>query len=115
MGYDLARYNRSVSRKVINVRKSGGGYIYIGRGSPWGNPYSHLAKSAAEFRVGTREEAVARYRDYALERLQREPHWLDQLRDQPERDLGCWCKPQACHGDILLELLELPTVDDYDC
>jgi hypothetical protein len=22
------------------------------------------------------------------------------------RTLGCWCKPLACHGDILVELLE---------
>ena len=20
--------------------------------------------------------------------------------------LGCWCKPEACHGDVLLELIE---------
>lgn len=20
--------------------------------------------------------------------------------------LGCWCKPEACHGDVLVELLE---------
>jgi hypothetical protein len=95
-----------MGRKVVNVRKTGGGYIYIGRGSPWGNIYSHLAKSAAEFRVATRAEAVARYRQYALERLQREPDWIEPLRSQPDRDLGCFCKPQACHGDVLLEMLD---------
>jgi hypothetical protein len=20
--------------------------------------------------------------------------------------LGCWCKPEACHGDILVEIIE---------
>lgn len=94
-----------MSRKVVNVRKSGGSYIYIGRGSPWGNPYSHLAKSAAQYRVATRDEAIERFREYALERLQREPEWLEPLRSQPERDLGCWCAPKACHGDALLELI----------
>ena len=52
----------SVSRAVVNVRKSGGNYIYIGRGSPWGNPYSHLKKSAAEFRVDTRNRERPRLR-----------------------------------------------------
>ena len=32
--------------------------VYIGRGSPWGNPYSHLENSAAEWKVGSREEAI---------------------------------------------------------
>lgn len=23
------------------------------------------------------------------------------------KNLGCWCKPEACHGDILVELIEI--------
>ena len=31
------------------------------------------------------------------------------------RELGCWCKPQACHGDVLLELLaDRPTEQNAD-
>ena len=35
--------------------------VYIGRPSIWGNPFSHLERSAAEFRVGTRTESIEAY------------------------------------------------------
>lgn len=70
--------------------------VYIGRGSPWGNPY----------RVGrggwTRREAIKNFRGFAKARLQNYPDWLEPLRDKV---LGCFCKPLACHGDVLVELL----------
>lgn len=76
-------------------------HVYIGRGSPWGNPYSHLAKSAAEYQVRTREEAIQCYREYILSR----PDLLAKLNELRGKRLGCWCKPKDCHGDVLVELL----------
>lgn len=32
--------------------------VYIGRGSPWGNPFSHMPNSKAKSIVATREEAI---------------------------------------------------------
>lgn len=66
------------------------GAVYVGRPSPWGNPFKIG-------RDGTREEVIARYRDYILGR----PQLLEQLRG---RDLVCWCAPLPCHGDVLIEL-----------
>ena len=35
------------------------------------------------------------------------PALLDRLGELEGKTLGCWCKPdQACHGDILIELLK---------
>jgi hypothetical protein len=31
---------------------------------------------------------------------------LKQLRELKGKELGCWCKPNKCHGDILLELID---------
>ena len=28
--------------------------------------------------------------------------------------LGCWCKPQLCHGDVLVELVNKLCLDDDD-
>lgn len=78
------------------------GAIYIGRGSPWGNPYSHLKGSKAIV-VPTRELAIDIFRTYAIARNRMKPHWLEPLRG---KDLVCYCKPLSCHGDVLLELLE---------
>jgi Domain of unknown function (DUF4326) len=36
----------------------------IGRGSPLGNPYSHLERSTAEVQVSTREAAIAAFDAY---------------------------------------------------
>jgi hypothetical protein len=69
--------------------------VYIGRPGKWGNP----------FWQGTREENVAAYREYILGR----PELLADLGELRGKTLGCWCAPKACHGDVLVELLERPT------
>lgn len=80
--------------------------VYIGRGSPYGNPFSHLEQSAAEFEVSTREEAIQKYREYLLSR----PDLLEKLKELKGKRLGCWCMKKGsteyvCHGQVLLELL----------
>lgn len=83
-------------------------HVYIGRGmgawvrgaeqgSPWANPFS--AKKYG------REECIKQYRKYILE----SPQLLRQLETLRGCVLGCWCKPEACHGDVLVELLEEAT------
>ena len=40
--------------------------VYIGRGSYWGNPYTHIKdkETKASFTVKTREESISKYREY---------------------------------------------------
>lgn len=77
--------------------------VYIGRPSIWGNPYSHLASGTkAEFIVSSRNEAIEKYEDY----IRNKPELLEQLSTLVGKRLGCWCKPQACHGDILVKLIK---------
>jgi hypothetical protein len=101
--------------RVVNlkgrVRENGGacpeGVLYIGRamsrggwrlpGSDWANPYRIG-------RDGTREEVIARYREYVLEN----PELRAALPELRGRVLGCWCVPLACHGEVLAELAEAP-------
>lgn len=85
---------------------------YIGRPTVLGNPFSHLSLPGLT-RVGTREEAVHRYRLWLREQwklnstVKRELMRLVQLyRDTGELGLECWCAPLACHGDILKEAIE---------
>jgi hypothetical protein len=87
---------------VINI-KSGEPYdVLIGRPSEWGNPFSHLKKSAAKFKVATRKEAVEKYREWIMT----QPELLNKLETLRGKRLGCYCKPLECHGDVLIELLE---------
>jgi hypothetical protein len=91
----------SIQQRVEQWSVKSDRHVYIGRGSPWGNPFSHLPDTAAEWLVSTREEAIEKYRQYILSR----PDLLERLKELKGKRLGCWCKPKSCHGEILLELL----------
>jgi len=77
--------------------------VYIGRPSKWGNPYSHKEGTSAKYFKPTREEAIEAYREYILNGEGK--HLLEDLHELDGKTLGCWCKPKACHGDILVEII----------
>jgi uncharacterized protein DUF4326 len=83
-----------MTTKVVHCKKEPYD-IYIGRPSIWGNPF-------IVGRDGTRQEVCNRYRLYLLEN-HRLMGLLSNLRN---KTLGCWCAPEACHGDILAELAD---------
>jgi hypothetical protein len=94
---------------LINIHHKVPYDVYIGRGKgPWGNPYSHMENTLAEYKVATREEAVEKYREYIMGR----PELLARLPELKDKVLGCFCKEQpgrlkiACHGDVLIELVD---------
>ncbi len=72
--------------------------VYIGRGSRWGNPYTVEEHG--------REKAIELFRGYIIQALETEPGLLAELMKLDGKRLGCFCKPQACHGDVLVELIE---------
>ena len=74
--------------------------VYIGRPSKWGNPFTHLGKSAARFVVTSRQDAIDAYAEWLLT----QPELVAALPELRGKVLGCWCKPKACHGDILVQL-----------
>ena len=82
-----------------------GPVLYIGRdmtryipnavGSKWGNPFN-VNKFG-------RDKCLELYENH----IRTTPElWnnLDELKNYTE--LGCWCKPEGCHGDVLLKLLQ---------
>ncbi len=81
--------------RVVNVKMCDTYDTYIGRGSPWGNPW----KIGED---GTREEVIERFRTYLLT----QPHLMRALPELKGKVLGCWCKPEACHGDVLVKYIE---------
>jgi len=90
---------------VLNRRRSDEG-IYVGRGTPLGNPF-HIGED------GDREEVVAKYAGW----LKRQPDGSPAIRmlvdlaryhkDNGVLYLSCWCKPLACHSDIIAEAVKL--------
>jgi len=86
--------------KVVHCKKDKYD-VYIGRPSKFGNPFSHRGGTLAQFKVDSREEAIAYYENYA-----RATPWLMEEIKETLRGkiLGCWCKPLDCHGDILMKI-----------
>jgi uncharacterized protein DUF4326 len=76
--------------------------VYIGRPSPWGNPFSHLSGTQARWHVASREEAIQAYAEW----IKAQPELLAALPELRGKTLGCWCAPKACHGDVLLAMAE---------
>ena len=93
---------------------------YIGRGSPLGNPYSHLNRSKAVFKVDTREAAIEAYAKWLLEQIQAGNqeviNELNRLADiamsKGKLVLRCYCSPKPCHGDVIRKVL-LEAIQEY--
>ena len=89
--------------EVIHVRDMRAGDVYIGRRnnrrnlpeSIWHNPFV-IGKD------GAREEVLAKFEVY----LRARPELRARLPELKGKRLACWCKPQACHGDILKRLAD---------
>lgn len=71
--------------------------VYIGRGSVWGNPYAMEDKSDEE-----RDRVIRAYKSYLWDQIKREKITIQMLLELDGKKLGCFCKPKACHGDIIV-------------
>lgn len=67
--------------------------VYIGRPSKWGNPFV-IGKH------GNRKEVIQMYEEW----IKNQPDLMNSLHELKGKTLGCWCKPYACHGDVLVRL-----------
>ena len=68
--------------------------VYIGRGSPWGNPFV-IGKH------GTRGEVCDKYEKMVEADKDFRARIVAELAG---KDLVCFCKPLRCHGDYLLSI-----------
>lgn len=94
--------NSKPQTRVVNLRAHKHD-VYIGRGSKWGSPFTHLSgKTKALAVVESRAEAIRRYEAW----LRAKPELLAALPELHGKVLGCFCKPLACHGDVLARLAD---------
>ncbi|MFN3192284.1 MAG: DUF4326 domain-containing protein [Aureliella sp.] len=81
--------------RVVNIRTNTYD-VLIDRRTKWGNPF-------VVGRDGNRETVIRRYRRWIAD----QPHLLRSLPELRGQSLGCHCKPAACHGDVLVELVAM--------
>jgi hypothetical protein len=107
----------TTTARVVHVKENVEGAVYVGRaltalglsGSPFGNP----------FRIGEHGDRAACIRLYR-EWLLGSPALLARLPELRNKPLACWCRRDgrawspatACHGDVLIELLDRYTDDE---
>lgn len=102
---DLVKARLEIQCEVVNLSDEHDFDVYIGRPSKWGNPYTHRDNGnvLAKYVVNSRDEAIDAYREYLTKGDGK--HLLDDLEELRGKRLGCWCKPERCHGDVLAELV----------
>ena len=69
--------------------------VLIDRRTRWGNPFKIGPH-------GTREDVIRKYEEW----IQTRAELLAALPSLRGKRLGCWCKPLACHGDVLARLAD---------
>lgn len=79
--------------------------IYIGRGSKWGNPFV-IGKD------GSREEVIQKFKTLLYQRMLRNEVTMKDFSELSGKKLGCFCKPQACHGDVIVAAYECIMKDE---
>jgi hypothetical protein len=96
--------------KIVNLKHEPYD-IYIGRGTKWGCPYTIIKDrpTLADEIVDSKEEALSKYKEHILS----SPELLNSLDELDGKVLGCFCKPEKCHGDVLIELLEQRKIKSF--
>ena len=105
------RFIKILITRVINIHKEpelhsskkSPTYEYIGRGSYWGNPHSMYENGES------REEVIRKYKyDFDNDKFPNKSK--TEVTKLAGKKLGCFCKPAACHGDVLADYLN--SLDD---
>jgi hypothetical protein len=87
---------------VVNIRNARYD-VYIGRAGRgqdgyFGNPFRLRSNEK-------RGETIEKYRKHFYERLEIDPEFKRRIHELKGKILGCFCKPDACHGDVIAAYL----------
>jgi hypothetical protein len=87
--------------KVVNKKMTNDFDYYIGRGTPWGNPFAIGHGDGPD-----RAEVIEKFRVYFEQKVSSDPAYRKGLFAMKGMRLACFCKPDACHGDVIAEYLD---------
>jgi hypothetical protein len=99
-----------VTNKYADDHCAGVPVVYIGRPTVLSNPFSHRPENPGTILVPDRETAIEMYRVYLVDKINlcdppvtQELLRLADIAFQTDLELGCFCAPKACHGDVIAE------------
>ena len=99
-----------IKTQVVCIRKVlKGTYIYVGRGSIYGNPFSSKPSKYPVIIAPSVEHSVAWYIDW-LKTLRPAPGWIrptfEQIMALKGQTLGCYCDGPPCHAYVLAAICD---------
>lgn len=94
-GTVVANMHQDSDRALLHWAKSTNRFTRIDRSSDWGNPFEMPAD-------GDRDTVCDSYEIFFPRKFSLHNR-LDELRGKV---LGCWCYPQRCHGDYLVNKVQ---------
>lgn len=87
---------------LVNMSSHGrAGATPIDRSTRFGNPF-RMKKDGGDY---SREGCVEAYREWFHDKIENDPEFRAAVEELRGETLGCWCSPQACHGDVILDYL----------
>jgi hypothetical protein len=100
--------------KVENIMKYKGEGIYIGRYNKWKGLEGSVLRNRFDEKKYGRDECIKMFRDWLWKEIKNgNKEVLDELRrikdlvvKGEDVVLVCWCKPKACHGDVVKSCIE---------
>ena len=90
-----------MTTKVVNIKTGAYFDVFIGRGrdSILGNPF----KIGID---GNRQQVIEKFRVYFHERIAHDMLFKAKVLSLKDMIVGCYCKPEPCHGDVYVEYLD---------
>jgi len=73
---------------------------YPSKSSIWANPYK-IDKNRS------REEVIQKYDVYIRNKLKNDVELVEKLKDLTNQKLGCWCYPEECQGNVLMQIMNI--------
>lgn len=101
--------NKTPETRIINIYKDTYDF-YIGRAGKgkdgyFGNPHSIGWCSICK-RTHDRKDCLTEFDNYFISRINSDVEFKNKVLELKGHTLGCFCKPQDCHGDIIKNWLD---------
>ena len=96
---------------VVNIKTTNEENVtMIGRSTQFGNPFL-LSKDGGNY---TRRASVKEYEKWFYHKLESDIEFREAVHELKGETLGCFCKPRACHGDVIVEYFDkITTYKNY--
>ena len=94
--------------KIVNLRTNPCDFVIGRNGNGTVSPVPEQGFLGNPFSVTKygRNKCIALFKSYFLDRIEKDPEFRTAVLALRGKTLGCFCKPKACHGDIIKEWLD---------